>query len=83
MKNLIRIGVNMKGTIDRFEGNYAVCEIDGQIKNLPKDLFPKDAKEGDIFLLENKVRILDKETEERENSIGSLFDRLKNKKVNA
>lgn len=73
----------MKGIIDRFEGDFAVCEIDGQMKNLPRALFPEDAKEGDVFLIDNKVIILKEETDGRKMSAGNLFNRLKNKKVNA
>lgn len=73
----------MKGIIDRFEGDCAVCEIDGQMKNLPRALFSEDAKEGDVFLIDNKVRILKEETDERKTSVDNLFNKLKNKKVNA
>ena len=73
----------MKGIIDRFEGDFAVCEIDGQMKNLPRALFPEEAKEGDVFFIDNKVRILKDETDERKMSADNLFNKLKNKKVNA
>lgn len=43
--------MKMKVIIDRFEGNYAVVEIDqGQFVNLPKELVP-NAKEGDIIII--------------------------------
>lgn len=56
-------------TIDRFEGNYAVCELeDGKFANLPKDFLPKGSKEG------SKIRIeLDLKTESEDR------DRIKGK----
>ena len=42
----------MKVVIDRFEGFYAVCEIEkGRFANIPIALVP-DAKEGDIVSIE-------------------------------
>ncbi len=32
--------------IDRFEGNWAVCEIGGEMVNIPKTCIPKGAEEG-------------------------------------
>ena len=41
----------MKVVIDRFEGSYAVVEINkGKFVNLPKELVP-DAKEGDVIVI--------------------------------
>jgi len=40
----------MRVTIDRFEGNFAVVELDNkETVNMPKVLVPKGAKEGDII----------------------------------
>lgn len=68
----------MKVIIDRFEGEYAVCEkenkemIDIEIKNLPDD-----AKEGDILLIDNEKIIIDKTaTENRKKYIEGLMDQL-------
>lgn len=37
----------MKGIIDRFEGDIAVVELDGQIvKNVKRDILPAGVKEG-------------------------------------
>ena len=41
----------MKFIIDRFEGEFAVCEADNQTFNLPKAIF-ENAKEGDVYLIE-------------------------------
>lgn len=35
--------------IDRFEGEYAVIEKDGECFSLPKGSLPADAAEGDIL----------------------------------
>lgn len=68
----------MKAIIDRFEGNFAICEkenkemIDIEIKNLPEG-----AKEGDILLISNNRIIIDKAaTEKRKKHIETLMDQL-------
>lgn len=41
----------MKYTIDRFEGNFAVVELeDKKFVNVPREAVPAEAKEGDIIL---------------------------------
>lgn len=59
-------------TIDRLEGNVAVCEMeDGKFANLPKEFLPNGAKEG------SKIRIdLDLKSEEEDR------DRIKSKMNN-
>lgn len=38
--------------IDRFEGDFAVVEVDGQVmRNIPKTDIPSNAKEGDVLKL--------------------------------
>lgn len=62
----------MKIVIDRFEGKFAVCELeDGSLVNVPKELF-QDANEGDIVLIE----VLKEETEERKKSLNNRLKRL-------
>ncbi|WAM31626.1 DUF3006 domain-containing protein [Caldicellulosiruptor naganoensis] len=64
----------MKAVIDRFEGDFAVLELEnGKIVNVPADIVPQGAKEGDVLLIE----IDKKETEERQKRIKDLFERLK------
>ena len=43
-------------TIDRFEGEFAVCENreTQEMVNIPKEKLPKGAKEGDIIKLEGE-----------------------------
>jgi len=60
--------------IDRFENDWVVVEYNRKTFNLPRSLFPKDAKEGDV--VEIKIRINKKETVKRKKSIESLADSL-------
>ena len=62
----------MKVIIDRFEGDYAVVEIEvGKCVNIPKILIP-NAKEGDIV----KIEIDKKETLERKKHIQELMNNV-------
>lgn len=45
----------LKGIIDRFEGEFAVVEIDGKTIDFPKYIFPKEADVGDVVIIEVKV----------------------------
>lgn len=59
-------------TIDRFEGDYAVAELeDGTFADIPKQLFP-NAKEGDIYSLERSGQAIS----ERNKKIKRLTDKL-------
>lgn len=61
----------MKGIIDRFEGNYAVVELeDRRMTNIEKSLLPENVAEGDCIILEDGKYIIDKnETENRKKRI--------------
>ena len=62
----------MKVIIDRFEGDYAVVEIDkGKFVNLPKELVP-NAKEGDIVI----IRVDHEETNKRKEHVKDLMNQL-------
>lgn len=62
----------MEVIIDRFEGDYAVVEIEkGKLVNMPKVLVP-DAKEGDVIKI-----IVDKEaTKKRQEHVKDLVNDL-------
>lgn len=64
----------MKVIIDRFEGDYAVCEKgDRTMMEIPRIIMPEDAKEGDVLIIENDKIITDHETtEQRKNEIADL-----------
>lgn len=52
----------MQLIIDRFEGEYAVCEKrdSKEFLNLERNLFPSHAKEGDLVeYSDGKIQILD------------------------
>lgn len=68
----------MRVVIDRFEENYAVCEKeDRTMINLEKSLLPKEAKEGDVLVLQDGTISIDKyATQKRKNEINDLMEDL-------
>lgn len=63
----------MKVIIDRFEGDYAVVELeDKTICNMPIKLLPKEAKEGSVLKIEVDIE----STEDRREKIKKLMDEL-------
>lgn len=68
----------MKVTIDRFEGNFAVCEkADRTMINIPKEKIPAEAKEGDILTIEGDEIKLDADvTAKRKKDIDKLMNDL-------
>lgn len=63
----------MKFVIDRFEGDYAIVELDDKtIAEIPRILIPKEAKEGDVL----EIRVDVEETKKRKNEINNLMDEL-------
>lgn len=63
----------MKVIIDRFEGDYAVVEIDdGSFASLPAALVPKGAKEGSVI----KICLDENASIEREQNANALMDKL-------
>lgn len=68
----------MKITIDRFEGEYAVCEDEaGKFIDIPKADIPKGAKEGDILSkADNGYRIEKAETEAKREEIKKRMNKL-------
>lgn len=61
----------MKAIIDRFEGDYAVLEIDDNIIDVPKILV-LNAKEGDVI----RIEIDKKETLKRKKNIEKLMNKV-------
>ena len=62
----------MKVIIDRFEGEFAVVEIEtGKCINIPKILIP-NSKEGDVV----NIGIDEKETEDRKKYIQDLMNNV-------
>lgn len=66
-----------KGTIDRFEGDYAVVEIEGVMHNIKRSYIPADAREGDIIIYNNNQWVIDqKGTEALKKEVQKLADEL-------
>ncbi|MEQ8235177.1 MAG: DUF3006 domain-containing protein [Syntrophomonadaceae bacterium] len=67
----------MFAVIDRFEGSYAVCETDGkEMVNIARSKVPPEAKEGDVLLLGDIIRVDFDETERRKKEIQELIKDL-------
>jgi len=64
----------MKVIIDRFEGNFVVCEKeDRQMLDIEKSKIPITAKEGDVLNITNDMITIDlEETEKRKKEIEEL-----------
>ena len=73
-----KIGGNLvKGIIDRFEGDRVLLELKDGIVSFDRELFPENAKEGDIVeYVDNRFVIRVEETLEREKYINQLFKSL-------
>ncbi|MGK0469198.1 DUF3006 domain-containing protein [Clostridium sp.] len=70
----------MKVIIDRFEGNFAVCEKeDRTMMDIEKSKIPTTAKEGDVLNITNdRITIDVEETEKRKKEIEELTKGLWN-----
>lgn len=69
----------MKAIIDRFEGNFAVCEVTGENRmiNLAKTVLPDNVKEGDVLSIDGTIISIDKdETDKRSKQIKNLLNSL-------
>lgn len=68
----------LKLVIDRFEGDYAVCEKEDRIMiDIEKSKLPSYAKEGDVIvLIDGKYSIDLEETNKRKKEIKKLMDDL-------
>lgn len=67
-----------KVVIDRFEGNYAVCEDeDRNILEINKNEIPKTAKDGDVLIInQGVIEIDEQETLARRTFIKELQEKL-------
>ena len=68
----------MRVIIDRFEGDFAICEKeDRTMLNVKRTQVPVDAKEGDALIIEgNTISIDAAETTRRKNIVSKLFSDL-------
>lgn len=62
--------------IDRFEGDFAVCEDDScKMHNIARSTIPKEAKEGDVIVVEgDNITIDEAETKKRKAEIEELTE---------
>ncbi len=70
-------------SIDRFEGDFAVCEnlSTGEFINISKSEIPIEATKGSILILENGKYVLDSEaTKKAQEEIKSIVNNLFKKK---
>lgn len=66
-----------KGIIDRFEGEYAIVEIDGDFERIEMKKLPSNAKEGDVIIINPiSISIDQDETLKRRIKIKKLMDGL-------
>lgn len=66
-----------KGVIDRYEGDYAVVEFDGETEDILKSELPEEAKTGDTLIFEDgTVRVDTADTAKRKKEIEDLMDEL-------
>ena len=72
----------MRVIIDRFEGDFAVCEKeDRKMLNIKRAQVPVDAKEGDALIINGDTITIDTATtEKRKNAVNKLFSSLFQKK---
>ena len=68
----------MKMVIDRFEGDYAVCERDDRtMLNINKNKLPAEAKEGDVLIVDGDAISIDlMETSKRKEQANQLMEKL-------
>lgn len=61
----------MKYTIDRFENNFAIVELENQkFVNIPRSAIPIEAKEGDII----SIQVDKAETDKQKKHIEKLMN---------
>lgn len=67
----------MTGIVDRIIENIVVLEVEGEMLEVNRTMFPEELKEGDIVRKEEEnFVILKEETEERKEYIDNLFKDL-------
>ena len=65
-------------SVDRFEGDYAVCENEsGKMELILRSDLPDGIKEGDVFIYNGKTYQIDsEETKKRKKRIEALQEQL-------
>lgn len=66
----------MRYTIDRFEGDFAVVELeDGGMTNVPRCALPAEAGEGDIVVLGVDAEATAQKKQESKSRLERLFQK--------
>lgn len=64
--------------IDRFEGDFSVCEADGKMVEIKKEKLSEGLSEGDVIFFNGTCYVKDEAaTNERISRIKKLFERKK------
>lgn len=67
----------MVGIIDRFEGNFAVVEVENkEMVNIEIIRLPREVKEGDVLNIGEEITIDYEETERRKKEIEKMVEDL-------
>ena len=68
----------MEVTVDRFEGDFAVCEKKNrEMVDIPKTKLPPNTKEGDVLIISgDTITINSGKRKAREERIQNLMDEL-------
>jgi len=68
----------IRGIIDRFEGDFAVVEFEGRVmKDIPRSNMVSEVKEGDVIFLVDGIYYVDvEETLGRKNEIAKLMENM-------
>lgn len=68
----------MKVIVDRFEGEFAVCEKENlEMIDIDKKKLPAGVKEGDVLIINGEnIKIDNEKTAKRQEKIKSLMDEL-------
>ncbi|HBQ25586.1 MAG TPA: DUF3006 domain-containing protein [Syntrophomonas sp.] len=67
----------MRAVIDRFEGELAVMEFEDGCKNIPRQVLPTEAREGDVLVFQDEQWRVDVEaTGKRKEKIEKLAEEL-------
>jgi len=60
--------------IDRFEGEFAVIELNGEIYNMPRKLLPPEAKEGSVIDISVNKEETESKLAEAKSLLKDLFE---------
>lgn len=65
----------MKGIVERFEGEYAVIEVDGETRDVKRNLIADSVRVSDVVILKNGKWERDSdETLKRKKEVKKLMD---------